>query len=128
MYEVARVCEPFEGAFPAAQQYRGEDIRELVDVAAGEGLADDVGAAMTCTSFPPATSSARTIALAMLPTNVKSSPDGFSTGWCVTTKNGTPHGLLSPQCPPASYVHRPPITMPVPAIAASSHSLSCPAD
>src|SRR6202022_3907590 len=37
-----RPREPFEEAFPAGEYHRGDDDRELVDVPAGEGLADDV--------------------------------------------------------------------------------------
>ena len=78
------------------------------------------------TSLSRAASTAIATASATPSTKTKASPSGCSSGRCVTTKTGMPHGFSSPQWPAASYIHRPHTTAPPRAIASSSHALSSP--
>src|SRR5439155_5817116 len=81
---------------------------------------------MTLTSLAPAASTARSTASFTPDTNVKAPPSGSSSGRCVTMKNGSPQGFSSPQCPAASYVHRPPTTAPTLEMASASQAASSP--
>jgi hypothetical protein len=53
-----RLVEVVEQALAGAEDDRGDRDGQLFDVAGAEGLADDVGAAMTITSLSPAASRA----------------------------------------------------------------------